>query len=119
MTTTGSTFDLSTLTRTIEERDAEGRLALYADDAVVEIIDRDHPPSSPQRISGTDAIRAFVEDVAARDMTHTVTHALSDGEQASLWVDCKYADGTRVRCAGAMELRDGKIVREDVVQEWD
>jgi len=40
---------------------------------------------------------------------------LSDGETASLWIDCQYPDGTRVRCAGAIELHDGKIARLDVV----
>jgi ketosteroid isomerase-like protein len=119
MTTTGSTFDLSSLARSIEARDAAGQLAHYADDAVIEIVDRDHPPSTPERVSGADAIQAYLDDVAGRDMTHAVRHALSDGEEASLWVDCEYPDGTRVRCAGAIELRDGKIVRQDVVQEWD
>jgi hypothetical protein len=119
MTTTGTTFDIAALGRSVQERDAEARLAFYAHDAVVEIVDREHPPSSPQRITGTDALRAYVEDVAARDMTHTVRHALTDGETASLWIDCRYPDGTQVRCAGAISLRDGKVVREDVVQEWD
>jgi len=119
MTTTGSTFDLAALGRTLETGDVEGRLAYYADDAVIEIVDRDHPPSTPLRISGSDAIRAFVEDVLGRDMTHAVRHALTDGDSASLWIDCQYPDGTRVRCAGVLELSDGKILREDIVQEWD
>jgi ketosteroid isomerase-like protein len=119
MTTTGTTFDLARLGQAIEERDAAGQLALYADDAVIEIVDREHPPSDPQRIPGADAIRAYLENLTARDMTHTIRHALTDGDSASLWVDCQYPDGTRVRCAGALELREGKIVRQDVVQGWD
>ena len=119
MTTTGITFDLTALGRTVQQRDAAGRLAFYADDAVIEIVDREHPPSAPLRYSGVEEIRGYVEDVAARDMTHSVRHALSDGDTAALWVDCEYPDGTRVRCAGAIEVRDGKITHEDVVQEWD
>ena len=119
MTTTGTTFDIAALGRTVQERDAAGQLAFYADDAVIEIVDREHPPSSPLQYSGTEEIRDYLEGVSGRDMTHSVRHTLSDGDAASLWVDCEYPDGTRVRCAGAIEVRDGKIVHEDIVQEWD
>src|SRR6476661_1826206 len=64
MTTTGTTFDLAALGRTVQERDAAGRLAFYADDAVIEIVDREHPPSAPLRYSGVEEIRGYVEDVA-------------------------------------------------------
>ena len=116
---TSSHFDAATLRRAYQDRDASLLTPLYADDAVIEIVDREHPPSTPLRYSGREEIRAHVEDVASRDMSHSVRHALSDGDSASLWIDCEYPDGTRVRCAGAIELRDGKIVHEDVVQEWD
>jgi ketosteroid isomerase-like protein len=119
MTTTNTELDLNALRRSVEERDAQARLAHYADDAVIEIVDSEHPPSDPQRFSGLAEIRGFVEDVAGRDMTHSVRHALATGDGASIWVDCQYPDGTRVRCAGALEVRDGKIVREEVVQAWD
>jgi ketosteroid isomerase-like protein len=118
-TTSNSTIDLGSLGRAIEARDAQAQLASYADDAVIEVVDRDNPPSNPLRIEGRDAIRAYLEEVTGRDMTHSVHHALADGDRASLWVDCAYPDGTRVRCAGAVSLRDGKIVKQDVVQEWD
>jgi ketosteroid isomerase-like protein len=118
-TTSNTTIDLDALGRAIEERDAARQLAHFADDAVIEVVDRDHPPSSPLRVSGRDAIQAYLEDVCARDMTHAVHHAIAGGEGASLWVDCAYPDGTRVRCAGALVVRDGKVVRQDVVQHWD
>jgi ketosteroid isomerase-like protein len=118
-TTTQSTFDVAAHARAVTERDAEATLRSYADDAVIEVVDREHPPSSPLRISGREAIRAHVSDVAARDMKHSVRHAIGGGDSASLWIDCEYPDGTRVRCAGVLQTRDGKIVREDVLQEWD
>lgn len=119
MTTTNTELDLDGLKRSVEERDAEARMAQYADDAIVEIVDSEHPPSDPLRFSGLDEIRGYVEDVTGRDMTHSVRRALPTDEGAAIWVDCQYPDGTRVRCAGALEVRDGKIVREDVVQAWD
>ena len=118
-TTTSSVFDLSALGRAIEERDAAGQVALYADDATIEIVDRDHPPSTPLRVEGRAAIREYLEDICGRDMTHSVRHAVAGDDRASLWVDCRYPDGARVRCAGALVLRKGKVARQDVVQEWD
>jgi ketosteroid isomerase-like protein len=118
-TTTSTTIDLDALGRAIEERDASGQLARYADDAVIEVVDRDHPPSSPLRVSGRDAIQSYLEDVYGRDMTHSVRHVFQNGDKASMWIDCAYPDGTQVRCACALVVRDGKIARQDVVQEWD
>jgi YD repeat-containing protein len=121
VTTTSTTtpLDLDAFGRAIEQRDADGQLRHYADDAVIEIVDREHPPSEPQRISGRSEIRAYLEDIASRDMTHTVRHALPGDDAAALWVDCRYPDGARVKCAGAFVVREGRIVRQDVVQEWD
>jgi ketosteroid isomerase-like protein len=118
-TTSTTTLDLDAIGRAVVERDAAARLAHYADDAVVEVVDSEHPPSNPQRFRGRDAIRDYVEDIAARDMTHTIRSALAAGDQAAVVIDCQYADGTRVRCSGLLEGRDGKIVREEVVQAWD
>ena len=32
---------------------------------------------------------------------------------------CRYPDGTNVLCATVLELADGRIVRQVVVQAWD
>jgi hypothetical protein len=32
---------------------------------------------------------------------------------------CRYPDGTRVLCLAMLDLRDGLIVRQTAVQEWD
>ena len=114
-----TTFDLAGLRRHRGGARRRGPHGHYADDAIIEIVDSEHPPSAPLRFSGLEEIRGYVEDVAGRDMTHSVRHALTTDEGAAIWVDCQYPDGTRVRCAGAIEVRDGKITHEDVVQEWD
>jgi YD repeat-containing protein len=120
MTTTNTTqLDVDAFGRAIEQRDVDGQLRHYADDAVIEIVDREHPPSEPQRISGREEIRAYLDDISGRDMTHTVRHALAGDDAAALWVDCRYPDGTRVKCAGAFVVREGKVVWQDIVQEWD
>jgi ketosteroid isomerase-like protein len=119
MTTTTTTFDSAELKRAIEERDASGQLAMYADDAVAEFVDKSNPPSKPLVLTGRDAIREFVEDTASRDMTHEVGNLVVDGDHASYTIDCRYPDGTRVLCMAALELRDGRIARQRGVQAWD
>lgn len=119
MSTTTDRLDLDELRRAIESRDAAAQLALYADDAELIVVDKDHPPSNPQRVQGIDAIRTVIEDVCARDMTHEVTNAVSDRERAAYTLTCRYPDGSRVFCATLLRLRDGKIVRQEGVQAWD
>jgi ketosteroid isomerase-like protein len=114
-----SSFDAAALRRAYSGRDAESLLAHYADDAKVEIVDAQNMPSKPLRLDGKDAIRGHLEDVLARDMTHEVD-VVADGPDAVGYVlRCAYPDGTRVLCASTSQLRDGKIVREVVVQAWD
>jgi ketosteroid isomerase-like protein len=118
---TGTTtqFDLAALSRATESRDAEAQLALYADDAVIQIVDRDHQPSNPLVIQGREQIRAYLEDLYGREMTHRVERALLGSAGAAYILGCAYPDGTRVRCSMVLDLRDGLIVRQDGVQAWD
>jgi len=119
MSTTTQTFDLDTLRRAIESRDAAGQVALYADDAEIVTVDHEHPPSNPSRAKGIDAIRALIEDVCARDMTHELTRTVSGPDGAAFVLQCRYPDGARVFCATVLEIRDGKIVRQEGAQAWD
>jgi ketosteroid isomerase-like protein len=116
---TTTTFDVESLASALEGRDVDGQMAHYADDAEVTIVDTEHPPSRPRRARGRDEIRAFLEDVASRDMTHRVTHAYANGQGGGYSVACRYSSGEGVACAALFELRDGKISRLDGVQAWD
>jgi ketosteroid isomerase-like protein len=114
-----STFDAATLRRAYSSHDVEALLSLYADDAAVEIVDAQHTPRNPLRISGRDAIREYFADILARDMTHDVDIVAAGGDAAAYLLRCAYPDGTRVVCSSASELLGGKIAREVVVQAWD
>jgi ketosteroid isomerase-like protein len=114
-----STIDVATMRRAFHEKDAAALLALYADDAVIELVDQVNPPSRPRRIEGKEAIRAHLEDVFSRDMTHDVDRLAASPDTLGYTVRCRYADGTRVVCAATAELRDGHIAREVGVQAWD
>ena len=118
-TQTRGHFDVETLRRGIEEGDADAQLSLYADDAVVRMVDRTNPPSSPRELHGREAIGEYVRDVCGRDMTHRVEQVVVGDDRAAFTEACEYADGTRVLCATVLELRDGQIVNQVAVSAWD
>jgi len=114
-----STSDATALRNAYSARDAEALLARYADDATVEIVDAQNTPSKPLRLEGKPAIRSHFEDILARDMTHEVDIFAEGGDAVAYVLRCAYPDGTRVLCSAASQLRDGKVVREVVIQAWD
>ena len=114
-----SGIDADALRGAFANRDAAALLALYADDATVEIVDAVHPPSHPNRLTGHEALRAHFEDVFARDMTHEAEIVAASPEALGYSLRCTYADGTKVVCATTAVVREGRIVRELGVQAWD
>jgi len=115
--TTG--FDLARFCQAVEERDNATQLSMYASDATVTIADRITQPGSPRVLHGVGEIRTWIEDVGGRDMTHAVGHSVSDEHGAAFTEACRYPDGTKVLCATVLELNDGMISRQTVVQAWD
>jgi ketosteroid isomerase-like protein len=118
-TQTAAAFDFAALRRALERSDADTLLGLYAEDAEMEIVDRNRPPSAPMRLEGRDAIAAFWRDVCAREMTHEVGEAVQGDGRAAFVERCTYPDGCRVVSAMNLELRDGRIRRHLTVQAWD
>ncbi len=72
MTTLSPTACIAALTRAIEGRDAKGLTALYADDALLRIVDHDNPPSRPRDLQGKQAIASYYDDMCGRAMSHHV-----------------------------------------------
>jgi hypothetical protein len=62
------------LKRAIEGRDARALSALYGEDAVVQVIDRDNPPSKPRNLEGRSAISAYFDDVWRHDSQDRKRH---------------------------------------------
>ncbi len=118
-TTTPTAAAADGLRHAFSTRDTDALLALYAEDATVEIVDAVHTPSHPLRLSGHAPLRAHYEDVFARHMTHEADIVLASGDALAYTLRCTYADGTKVVCAATAILRDGLIVREVGVQAWD
>ena len=113
------TLTISSLRRAIEGRDGATLTSFYADDAVLQIVDQDHPPSQPLEIKGHDAIAAYFDDVCGRAITHRVEFGIAEGEQLAFTQACAYPDGTRVFCSATLQLLGGKIARQVSVQAWD
>ena len=117
--TPSHSVSVAELKRAIEGRDAKALAALYADDALLRIIDHDNPPSKPREFKGRQAIAAYYDDVCGRAMSHHVEAGLTNGEALSFTQACTYPDGTKVFCAAMLDIKDGKIVRQTAVQAWD
>jgi hypothetical protein len=114
-----TTFDLDRFTRAAEERDAATQLSMYGPDAVVTIVDKITQPGSPRVLRTRDEIKAWLEDMYARDMTHSVKHRVLDETGAAYTQACRYPDGTNVVCATVIELGGGVISAQTAVQVWD
>lgn len=107
------------LRQAIETRDAKSLKALYADDAVLTIIDSDNPPSKLRTIKGAKEIGAFLDDVYSREMTHSLEMGIIDGKKLAFVQGCQYGDGTRVIASSTAELGAKGIVKQTTVQAWD
>jgi hypothetical protein len=117
---TTTTFDLETLRRGIEERDADALASLYAEDAELVEVDKDHPPANPRRFQGRSAIGEHFREVCAREMTHKLERPVVTDGRVAFSEACRYPDGTNVLCMATADL-DGaqKIVRQVAVTAWD
>lgn len=109
---------MESLRKGIEGRDATLLASLYADDAELRMVDRNHPTSSPIVLRGKEAIAEMFKDICGRDMAHEIGTSLSDGDRLAFTDTCTYPDGTKVISMAMIETRDGKIVRETELQEW-
>jgi ketosteroid isomerase-like protein len=110
---------VAALKRAVEGRNAEALAGMYADDAVLLVIDRDNPPSNPRRLAGKAEIARYFGDVCGRDMTHMIENGVASGNQLAFTQSCTYPDGTKVFCSAMLDLKRGKIRQQTVVQAWD
>jgi hypothetical protein len=114
-----TTFDLDRFTRAAEERDVGTQLSMYGADAVVTINNKISQPGAPRVLRGREEIKAWLEDVYGRDMTHVVKHRVVDETGAAYTQACRYPDGTNVLCATVIELEAGVISGQTVLETWD
>jgi ketosteroid isomerase-like protein len=116
---TSTSFDLDALKRGYQEWDIEALLALYADEVELIQIDRDNPPSSPRVRHGKDVFKGMFEHCAAAGVKATVENAVAGDDRAAATLTCEFPGGRKVIANAALELRDGRIVRELDVASGD
>src|SRR3954447_19518134 len=107
------------LRQAFEDHDAAAMTALYTGDATIEVADARTTPSSPSRIEGGHAIRAYFDDLLGREMTHEIDTVAVSGDSAGFSVRCRYPDGVRVVCVATARLSGGRIASQLQVQAWD
>jgi len=52
-------------------------------------------------------------------MTHRVENGIEHGDRMAFNQVCRYPDGKGVFCSATVELAEGKIARQVMVQAWD
>lgn len=109
----------SGIKKAIEARDGKMLAGFYSDDAELRVIDHNNPPSRPREITGRAAIGEFWDDICSRAMTHRVDITIAEGNRLAFMQACTYPDGARVYCMAMLELKEGLIARQTVVQAWD
>ncbi|CAL9614531.1 hypothetical protein SUDANB121_05725 [Nocardiopsis dassonvillei] len=112
-------FDADTYRRAIEETDADTLIAMFKDDAELEMFDKRTPPGSPAVLHGKDAIEPVVRELCGRDMTHEVLKVAVDGDHVAYTERCVYPDGSMVMSNTMLDLSDGAIAHQTTVQAWD
>lgn len=84
MTTKATAVTGSAIKRAIETRDSRMLSGFYAENAQLNVIDRNNPPSRPRIVRGRAAISTFWDDICSRTMTHKVdTPALPTASTSS------------------------------------
>lgn len=119
MTTKTQAITGAAIKQAIETRDSKMLSGFYNDDAQLRIIDRNNPPSKPREIKGRAAITTFWDDICGRAMSHRVDTTIAQGDTFAFTQACAYPDGMKVMCMSVMDLKDGRIARQTVVQAWD
>jgi hypothetical protein len=107
------------LRKGIEDCDAERIVGLYDEEAELMIVDRNAPPSVPLIYRGKKEIGEYYTDLCDREITHRVEQEVVGNDRIAFLEACKYLDGIRVLSATVIELRNGRIYHQTVVQAWD
>lgn len=113
-------LDSGTLKRAIEDNDAVTLSGLFADNAVLRIVDSIHPPSHPLDIKGRKQIAEFYDEVCGRGIAHRVGEMISADGHLAFTEECEYPGGAKVFLSAMLDIdEDGRIAREVMVQAWD
>jgi hypothetical protein len=114
-----SDFDFEALRQALENRDVEKLLGLYDRSVQATVVNKNTPPSRPFRTSDWADFETYIRDLCDRDLEHVVGNEVIGHARASYTETCEYPDGTKVVNATVLELSDGLITGQTVVETWD
>jgi hypothetical protein len=109
-------LDFGALRLAIERCDPDLLLGFYADDARLTIVNTDAPHAYPFELRGKVEIAKHLRAAFVQETSHRVEGEVVGEDRVTFREACKYPDGGRVLIETTLEVRDGKILRqEDVV----
>ena len=119
MVTSSTPVSGTAIKQAIETRDGRMLASFYADKAVTKVVDQNNPPGKPREIKGRAAISAFWDDICSRTMTHRVDVTVAEDDRLVFTQTCTYPDGAQVFGISLLELDEGLIINQTMVQAWD
>ena len=111
---TQTKFDVDGLSYAVGARNAGYQLALYADDAEVEIVDADDPTVPIRVLRGKSDIRAWLDSMSSGAVRYQVRDAVAHQTELRFTEECLYPDGSDLRYECRAELYRGRITRASV-----
>ena len=109
-------LDFGSLRQAIERCDPDLILGFYAEEANLSIVNANAQRSSPFELCGKAEIAKHLRAAFRQQASHRVEGEIVGEDRVTFREACKYPDGGRVLIETTLEVRDGKILRqEDVV----
>ena len=109
-------LDFGALRHAIERCDPDLILGFYSEEANLSIVNADVPQASAFELSGKAEIAKHLRAAFGQETSHRVEGEVLGDDRVTFREACEYPDGGRVLVQTTLEVRDGKILRqEDVV----
>ena len=109
-------LDFEALRHAIERCDPDLILDFYAEEANLSIVNADVPQASAFELSGKAEIAKHLRAAFGQETSHRVEGEVLGDDRVTFREACEYPDGGLVLVETMLEVRDGKILRqEDVV----
>ena len=105
-------LDFESLRLGIERCEHELVLGFYAEDAVLSIVNADAPHDSPFELRGKAEIAKHLRAIFGQGASHSVEREVVKEDRVTFREACEYPDGGRLWVETALEVRDGKILRQ-------
>ena len=108
-------LDFEALRHAIERCDPDLILDFYAEEANLSIVNADVPQASPFELSGKAEIAKHLRAAFGQQASHRVEGEIVGEDRVTFLEECEYPDGGRVLIETTLEVRNGKILRQDDV----